>query len=268
LPDERAPLERVRSPHGDLPSPSGEDALVLYTPSHEAADELVGRLRAAGAAEVSDLPTVNPYWPRNSARVFVDPDGYRLIVAPPDDDNDGARGALGAQGALTLREVPSGTERDAYLPLFELADDAFEQVAGYYQTGTLLAFDDPGGAPIGIVLMADEPDGSVELKAVAVATSRQERGIGSRLLAAALERLRDRGVQRVVVATASAGVGQLAFYQKAGFRFERIERDAFTPERGYPADAIENGIPLRDRVWLDQRLGSPPPDDDGAPIPT
>ena len=30
LPDERAQLELVRSPHGDVPAPTGEDALVLY----------------------------------------------------------------------------------------------------------------------------------------------------------------------------------------------------------------------------------------------
>jgi hypothetical protein len=29
----------------------------------------------------------------------------------------------------------------------------------------------------------------------------------------------------------------------------RIERDAFTPEAGYPATEVD-GIPLRDRVWL------------------
>jgi catechol 2,3-dioxygenase-like lactoylglutathione lyase family enzyme len=30
LPDERAQLELVRSPHGDIPAPTNEDALVLY----------------------------------------------------------------------------------------------------------------------------------------------------------------------------------------------------------------------------------------------
>jgi hypothetical protein len=49
------------------------------------------------------------------------------------------------------------------------------------------------------------------------------------------------------------GVGQLAFYQKAGFRLQRIERDYFTPERGYPP-LLENGILVRDMVWMDQHL--------------
>jgi hypothetical protein len=38
------------------------------------------------------------------------------------------------------------------------------------------------------------------------------------------------------------------------FRFWRIERDVFAPERGYPEGLEENGIPLRDMVWLDQEF--------------
>jgi len=82
LPDERAQLEIVRSPHGDVPAPTNEDVLVLYQSDTSAADDLVARLRRAGAAEVSNDPTLNPYWPRHGARTFSDPDGYRLIIAP------------------------------------------------------------------------------------------------------------------------------------------------------------------------------------------
>jgi catechol 2,3-dioxygenase-like lactoylglutathione lyase family enzyme len=82
LPDERAQLEIVRSPHGDVPAPTYEDVLVLYQSDTSAADDLVARLRRAGTVEVSDDPTLNPYWPRHGARTFSDPDGYRLIVSP------------------------------------------------------------------------------------------------------------------------------------------------------------------------------------------
>ena len=82
LPDARAQLEIVRSPHGDVPAPTNEDALVLYQSDTSAADALVARLRRAGAVEVSDDPMLNPYWPRHGACTFSDPDGYRLIVAP------------------------------------------------------------------------------------------------------------------------------------------------------------------------------------------
>ena len=83
---------------------------------------------------------------------------------------------------------------------------------------------------------------------------RQGQGVGTRMLKSVLDDLRSRGVRRVVVGTGNSGIGQLAYYQKAGFRLERIERDFISPERGYPADLEENGIPLRDMVWMDQFL--------------
>jgi ribosomal protein S18 acetylase RimI-like enzyme len=157
-----------------------------------------------------------------------------------------------------VRLVPIGPERDAYLPLFHLADDSVEQLLAYYQTGTLFALDTRTGERIGIVLALDEPDGSVELKAVAVDESLQGNGVGTRMLLAVLDELRAGGVRRVVVGTSSSGIGQLAYYQKAGFRLARIERDFFSLDRGYPEGILENGIPLRDMVWMDQELAQPP----------
>jgi hypothetical protein len=34
----------------------------------------------------------------------------------------------------------------------------------------------------------------------------------------------------------------------------RVERDFFTPARGYPEVMVDNGIQLRDMVWMDRLL--------------
>lgn len=81
-------------------------------------------------------------------------------------------------------------------------------------------------------------------------------GVGSRLLAAIIAELGERGVRRIVLGTSSSGIGQLAFFQKAGFRFTHIERDFFAPEKGYPDGLEENGIPVRDMVWMDRAVGN------------
>jgi ribosomal protein S18 acetylase RimI-like enzyme len=151
---------------------------------------------------------------------------------------------------MDLRIVPAGAEREAYLPLLRLADDSETAVRGYLQLGDLYVFDDGAGVILAIPL----PDGSVELKAVAVDEALHGRGVGTRMLRAVLAELKARGVTRVVVGTANAGVGELAYYQKSGFRLWRIERDFFTPARGYPETLVENGIRLRDMVWMDQEL--------------
>ncbi|HET9521229.1 MAG TPA: GNAT family N-acetyltransferase [Candidatus Limnocylindrales bacterium] len=153
-----------------------------------------------------------------------------------------------------IRIVAAGTARDAYLPLVFLADDSESEVRRYYQTGDLYALDDEARRPIAMILAIPDSDGSVELKAVAVDPSRQGQGIGRRLLAGVLADLKARGVERVVVGTGNAGIGPLALYQKLGFRLWKIERDYFGPARGYPEGLEENGIPLRDMVWMDLDL--------------
>jgi ribosomal protein S18 acetylase RimI-like enzyme len=154
----------------------------------------------------------------------------------------------------TLLEVPAGEERERFLPLLLLADESLQQVRSYMHSGELYAFVGRDGIAVGIVLTIPAEQNSVELKAVAVDTTQQNRGIGRRMLAAVIEELRRRGVRRAIVGTANAGIGQLAYYQKAGFRLLRVERDFFSPARGYPAVMEDNGIRLRDRVWLDLEL--------------
>ncbi|HKS57916.1 MAG TPA: GNAT family N-acetyltransferase [Steroidobacteraceae bacterium] len=154
----------------------------------------------------------------------------------------------------TLLSVAAGEQRERFLPLLLLADESLEQVRSYMQRGDLFAFADREGEAVGIVLTIPDEHGSVELKAVAVDAARQNLGIGRRMLAAVLEELRRRGVRRAIVGTANAGIGQLAYYQKAGFRLLRIERDFFSPARGYPAVMEDNGIRLRDMVWMDLDL--------------
>lgn len=158
----------------------------------------------------------------------------------------------------TFRGVPVGPERDEYLPLLCLADDSVQQVLGYYQSGTLFALDSSNGSPIGIVLAIEHTGRVVELKAVALDESLHGRGVGTAMLLVALERLRACGVGRVIVGTSSSGIGQLAFYQKAGFRLSWIERDFFNTTRGYPGDLAENGIPVRDMVWMDLEIDRRP----------
>ena len=57
------------------------------------------------------------------------------------------------------------------------------------------------------------------------------------------------------VSTAAASAANLRFYQRRGFRMRAVERDAFTADTGYPPGIVVEGIPLRDRVWLDMELG-------------
>ena len=153
-----------------------------------------------------------------------------------------------------LSRVPAGS-RERFLSLFLLADESAQHVQSYMNAGDLYVYSSEEDIVAGIVLTIPlEPD-VVELKAVAIDPQQQGKGIGKRMLMDVLAALRDVGCRRVVVGTANAAIGQLAYYQKAGFRLLSIERDFFSPARGYAEVIEEAGIRMRDMVWMDLILG-------------
>jgi GNAT superfamily N-acetyltransferase len=99
-------------------------------------------------------------------------------------------------------------------------------------------------------LLEPSRDGEIELAVLAVAEEHQGRGIGTALVERAIAEARRQGLQTMRVGTSSADIDNLRFYQHRGFRLLAVERDAFTPEDGYPDGLANYGIPIRDRVWL------------------
>jgi GNAT superfamily N-acetyltransferase len=148
--------------------------------------------------------------------------------------------------------------RDELRRLFELAEDSARELDSYLHAGRVLVAVS-GDEVVGHLLLVDtDRTGEVEIKNMAVREADQGRGVGRQLIQAAFELARSESASRVHVATATAGIGNLRFYQRNGFRMRCVERDAFTPATGYPPGLEEDGIPLRDRVWLDYECGDPP----------
>lgn len=154
-------------------------------------------------------------------------------------------------------ELFAGSREDLR-PLFELAEDSVVQLDSYLGAGRVLVAVS-GDEVIGHLQLVDSDQrGVAEIKNMAVLEDRQGRGVGARLVRAAIDLVASEAGSRVLVATAGADVGNLRFYQRQGFRMHSIERDAFTPATGYPKDIVIDGIGLRDRVWLDYELDQGP----------
>jgi catechol 2,3-dioxygenase-like lactoylglutathione lyase family enzyme len=71
-----AELELTTGPTQPAPS-TDEDLLVLYVRTWAEVEAIGARLTVAG---VTRIPNRNPYWNR-SGLTFLDPDGYRLVIA-------------------------------------------------------------------------------------------------------------------------------------------------------------------------------------------
>ncbi len=144
-------------------------------------------------------------------------------------------------------------DREALRPLFRLADDSELHIDSYLGVGDVLVAVD-GGQIVGHLQLVAMEAQAFELTSMAVIESRQGTGIGRALVEAAIQQCQRHAGLRLVVATATADIGNLRFYQRQGFRMLRVERDVFDAEAGYPEGIIIDGIPLRDRIWLDQDL--------------
>ncbi len=145
--------------------------------------------------------------------------------------------------------IDAGEEREPWFALLNLADEA-EPLRRYLHDGTLYGIVDPEhGRPLAAILVIDIDDRTSELRAVAVDEAAQGRGVGGWLIDEVCAGLQRTGRQ-VTVGTASSGARQLAFYQRHGFRLTGVERDYFSVGRGYPEGLVENGIAVRDMVWM------------------
>src|SRR5206468_2789775 len=101
--------------------------------------------------------------------------------------------------------------------LFEEAEDSAAELDAYIDAGEVLVAITTSGV-VGHLQLIDTAAGTSEIKNMAVEAAHRGRGIGRTLIQAAIARTRTRGNSTLSVATAAADVGNLRFYQTAGFR--------------------------------------------------
>lgn len=143
---------------------------------------------------------------------------------------------------------------DAPRELLLLADPSPAKLESYLPGARCFAAD-TGAVPVGACAIVPLGPGVFELMSIAVSPDAQRRGIGTALLRHAIAVLASAGATRLEVGTGSFGY-QLAFYQRQGFRVERVDRDFFV--RTYPEPIVEDGIRLRDMLRLALELPSEP----------
>jgi lactoylglutathione lyase len=223
-------------------------------------------LRAHGLAPLSFFgdETTEPSvigWMPAAAVYFRDPDGHLIeYLAMLDDPPQPERGiipwsdwrAVEPGGELVRVEEYAGP-RGELRGLFEEAEDSAAELDSYIDAGEVLVAVTDSGV-VGHLQLIETAVDTSEIKSLAVEPAHRGRGIGRTLIQAAIARTRARAHATLAVATAAADLDNLRFYQHAGFRIRAVERDTFTPSLGYPAGLLVDGIPLRDRVWLDLNL--------------
>lgn len=138
------------------------------------------------------------------------------------------------------------------MDLLLLADPSEKLIAQYLRRGACYVANTADEVPAGVyVLLPTRPD-TAELVNVAVDERHQGKGIGKALVLHAIDTARREGYRTIEVGTGNSSVGQLALYQKCGFRIVGVDIDFFV--RHYDEPIFENGIPCRDMIRMSRDL--------------
>ncbi|MFJ8256408.1 GNAT family N-acetyltransferase [Peribacillus asahii] len=150
---------------------------------------------------------------------------------------------------MSIRKLNIGEKLPMELLL--LADPSKDIVEEYINRGECFVAESEQQI-IGVyVLLPTRPE-TVELVNVAVLEEQHGRGIGKQLVIDAIKVAKTKGYRTIEIGTGNSSIGQLALYQKCGFRIIGVDMDFFI--KHYPEKIFENGIQCRDMIRLSQDL--------------
>lgn len=142
---------------------------------------------------------------------------------------------------------------DEKLPmeLLLLADPSKEIIEEYVSRGECFVAKSEQQI-VGVYVLLPTRPGTVELVNVAVIENQHGRGIGKQLVMSAIKVSKAKGYKTIEIGTGNSSIGQLALYQKCGFRIIDVDTNFFI--KHYREEIFENGIQCRDMIRLSQNL--------------
>ncbi|ADZ69607.1 GNAT family N-acetyltransferase [Polymorphum gilvum] len=111
-----------------------------------------------------------------------------------------------------------------------------------------------GGQLVGLVTVIKRPD---EWEIVTLDSLNRWAGTGSQLLQAVVEEARKAGLARVMTRTSNDNLDAFRFYQRRGFRLERVVHGVIDEERKLKPEipvSGQHGIPMHDEIVFARTL--------------
>ncbi|HEY4600678.1 MAG TPA: GNAT family N-acetyltransferase [Cerasibacillus sp.] len=137
------------------------------------------------------------------------------------------------------------------MDLLLLADPSRNIVVEYLKSGECFIAESDNQLVGVYVLLPTRPQ-TVEIVNIAVVEEHHGKGIGKFLVKNAIKTAKKNGYKTIEIGTGNSSIGQLALYQKCGFRITGVDIDFFV--RHYQEEIFENGIQCRDMIRLSQDL--------------
>lgn len=138
------------------------------------------------------------------------------------------------------------SDKKKYLPLLLLADEQESMIDKYLDGGEMFVIDDNGIK--GEIVVCPLPDGTVEIKNLAVYPEFQKRGYGRKLIEFVCSKFQS---TRIIVGTGDSGL-TVPFYEKCSFIKYFTVKNFFTDNYDHPI--FENGKQLTDMIYLEKKF--------------
>lgn len=135
--------------------------------------------------------------------------------------------------------------------LLLLADPSRQLIENYLADGECYIVEEKGEI-IGVFVVVELHNETIEIKNIAVREHMQGQGIGKKLVFDAIRIAKENGYATVEIGTGNSSIGQLALYQKCGFRITGVIRDFFMDL--YDEIIMEDGIQCMDMIRLEMNI--------------
>lgn len=142
---------------------------------------------------------------------------------------------------FTITEVDN--DKKQYLPLLLIGDESETMIDRYLDCGTLYV-GILNGKPIAVCVTVNLDADTVEIKNLAVKDEYRQHGYGRRMLEYAESQHSD----KTIILGTGETPSTLRFYESCGYCYSHRIPDFFTDN--YPAPIIEEGVTLRDMIYL------------------
>lgn len=148
---------------------------------------------------------------------------------------------MGTDDNLIITEVDN--DKEQYLPLLLIGDESETMIDRYLDSGTLYVglFN---CKPIAVCVTVNLDPDTVEIKNLAVDAEYRRQGYGSRML----EYVESQHSNKRFILGTGETPSTLRFYKSCGYSYSHRIPNFFTDN--YPAPIIEEGVTLRDMIYL------------------
>ena len=150
---------------------------------------------------------------------------------------------------ITIRQLSA--HENPPMELLLTADPSQKIVEEYLQRGQCFVAE-IRNQMIGVHVLLPTRPHTIEIVNSAVNEKSQGSGVGKILLQHAIETAKAMGYTTIEVGTGNSSIGQLALYQKCGFRIVGVDPNFFL--KHYEEDIMENGIRCIDMIRLSQDI--------------